>query len=92
MNQDDALALFTRLLHGIAPEADLDDIDLAAPLQDAFDLDSMDFLNLMTALYEEVGIDVPERDYPKLGTVGGFVSYVVDAERRTTADLGGAEP
>jgi acyl carrier protein len=82
MNRDDALVLFSRLLHGIAPEADLNDIDLEAPLQDAFDLDSMDFLNLMTALDEEVGIEVPERDYPKLGTVGGFVDYVVDADRR----------
>jgi hypothetical protein len=42
----------------------------------------MDFLNLVTALYEEVGIDVPERDYPKLGTVAGFIDYVVDADRR----------
>ena len=82
MNHDDALALFTRLLHTIAPEVDLTDIDLDAPLQDGLDLDSMDFLNLVTALYEEVGIDVPERDYPKLGTVAGFIDYVVDADRR----------
>jgi acyl carrier protein len=82
MNHDDALALFTRLLHAIAPEADPTDVDLDAPLQEGLDLDSMDFLNLVTALYEEVGIDVPERDYPKLGTVAGFIDYVVDADRR----------
>ena len=43
------------------------------------DLDSMDFLNLVTALHEETGIDVPERDYPQLSTLAGFVSYVVAA-------------
>jgi hypothetical protein len=29
------------------------------------DLDHMDVLNLVTALYEEIGIDVPERDTRK---------------------------
>lgn len=36
----------------------------------------MDFLNLMRALFDATGIDVPERDYPLLSTVGGFVEYV----------------
>ena len=48
-------------------------------LQDEIELDSMDFLNLVTALYEETGIDVPERDYPRLSTVDGFVAYVAQA-------------
>ena len=39
----------------------------------------MDFLNLVTALYEETGIDVPERDYPTLASVSGFVDYIVAA-------------
>ena len=50
-----------------------------APLQEAIDLDSMDFLNLVTALHEETGIDVPERDYPSLSTVAGFVAYMAAA-------------
>ena len=37
----------------------------------------MDFLNLVTALHDEAAVDVPERDYPELATVGGFVDYVV---------------
>ncbi len=39
----------------------------------------MDFLNLVAALHEETGIDVPERDYPSLATVAGFVAYVAAA-------------
>ena len=39
----------------------------------------MDFLNLMTALYEEAGVEVPERDYPELATVTGFSRYLVAA-------------
>ena len=43
-------------------EVDLEGIDPAAPLQDAVELDYMDFVNLVTALCEETRIDVPERD------------------------------
>ena len=77
MTPDDARSLLGRLLHRIAPEIDLDQVDEDAPLQEAMDLDSMDFLNLVTALHEETGIDVPERDYPALSTVTGFLAYVV---------------
>ena len=76
MNPTDALALLAHLLHGIAPEVDLSEADPRSPLQEALDLDSMDFLNLVTALHEATGVEVPERDYPKLSTVEGFVAYV----------------
>lgn len=79
MNTDDARTLFAGLLHRIAPEVELDEVDPDAPLQEAMDLDSMDFLNLVTALHDETGIDVPERDYPSLSTVAGFVAYVAAA-------------
>ena len=79
MNTQEARDTVTRLIHRIAPEVDVDTADPDALLQDTFDLDSMDFLNLMSALHTETGIDVPERDYPELATVAGFVSYVAAA-------------
>ena len=79
MNPDEARALLARLLHEIAPESDLSSVDPDALLQDELDLDSMDFLNLVTALHDETGIDVPERDYPQLATITGFISYVSEA-------------
>jgi acyl carrier protein len=77
---EDPYALLERLLHGIAPEVDLGQVDGAEPLHDAADLDSMDFLSLMAALYAETGIEVPERDYPRVASVDGFVAYVRAAE------------
>ena len=85
MNADEARTLLSRLLLGIAPEVDLADADPHALLQEALDLDSMDFLNLVTALQNETGIDVPERDYPRLATIEGFVAYI-------TAAPGGKKP
>ena len=82
MTSDDARVLLRRLLHGVAPEVDLDEIDPAEPLQEAAELDSMDFLNLVIALYDETGIDVPERDYPLVATIDGFVAYVTAASAK----------
>jgi hypothetical protein len=59
---DETRTLLARLLRGVAPDVDLDAVDPAAPLQEAAELDSMDFLNLVTALYDQTGIEVPERD------------------------------
>ena len=79
MSTDEARAIFARLLHGIAPEIDLAGVDPHAQLQEALDIDSMDFLNLVTALHDETGIDVPERDYPQVATIDGFIEYLTGA-------------
>lgn len=75
---DDAQArqVIAGALHGIAPEADLDTVDPDEALQEELDLDSMDFLNLVTAVYEATGVEIPERDYPEVATLGGFVRYL----------------
>ena len=78
----EAHGLLRRLLARIAPEVDLAELGPDESLQEAADLDSMDFLNLMTALYEEMGVEVPERDYPALSTVAGFTGYVTAATSR----------
>jgi acyl carrier protein len=46
------------------PEVDLEAVDRHAPRQEAAELDSMDFLNLIAALHDETGIEVPESDSP----------------------------
>lgn len=76
MTEADARALLDRLLRRIAPEVDLAGVDADALLQDAVDLDSVDFLGLVAALHDETGIDVPPHDYPRLATIDGFVAYV----------------
>jgi acyl carrier protein len=74
-------ALLVRLVRRIAPEVDLDAIDRTAPLQETADLDSMDFLNLMAAVETETGIAVPERDYPLVASIDGFVGYIGATDR-----------
>ncbi len=63
-------------LAGIAPEIDGAAADPSGDLREEFDIDSMDFLNLVTALHERLGIDIPEADYPKLFTLDDAVAYL----------------
>jgi acyl carrier protein len=36
----------------------------------------MDFLTFVIAVHEQTGVDIPERDYPKLVTLDQIVDYV----------------
>jgi acyl carrier protein len=81
VNAAEARALLARSLRGIAPEVDLDLIDPDVPLQEAAELDSMDILDLFTAVEAETGITIPEADYPQATTVTGFVAYVTTHRR-----------
>ena len=68
-------------LGNIAPEVDLAAIDPQADLRDALDIDSMDFLNFITAIHHRLGINVAELDYPKLVTLAGAVKYIEQSLR-----------
>ncbi len=60
----------------IAPEADFDNLSPDADLRDELDLDSLDFLNFVTGMHDRTGVEVPERDYPKLLSLDACVLYL----------------
>jgi acyl carrier protein len=77
MNEDEIRKILQEELGNIAPEADLQKLDPSTDLREALDIDSIDFLNLVTAIHHRLGIEVPEVDYPKLFTLDGAVNYAV---------------
>lgn len=79
MTTDQARELVRTVLHQIAPEAELDDVAAGETLQEALDLDSIDFLNFVVGLHEATGTEIPERDYPRLSTLEGCVDYLTSA-------------
>jgi acyl carrier protein len=85
MNTAAARQLLAQLLARIAPEVAFDELPDDLDIRTAADLDSMDFLNLVTALHNETGLDVPERDYPALSTIRGFAEYVSGATGHASA-------
>jgi acyl carrier protein len=65
-----------RALGRIAPEADLGALNPSADIREQLDIDSVDFLNFVLAVHEELGIDVPEADYGKLRTLESCIAYL----------------
>lgn len=60
----------------VAPEADPAQIPGSADFREELDIDSMDFLNVVVALHETLGVDIPEVDYPKLVSLDAAVAYL----------------
>jgi acyl carrier protein len=63
-------------LHRIAPEIDLAEIDHTVDLREECDIDSMDFLNLVTALSKRFGIEMPEADYERMRSLDALARYI----------------
>ena len=64
-------------LHRIAPEIDFGDIDRSEDLRDECDIDSLDFLNLVTALGQRFGTAMPEADYPEMRSFDALTTYLL---------------
>lgn len=76
MTRDEIAAIVADEIGKIAPEVEIDLIDATGDLREEFDLDSMDFLTLVTALHERLKVDIPEADYAELGSLDATVSYL----------------
>ena len=78
MTHQSIKAALAEELFKIAPDVALDDIDPEADLREEFDIDSMDFLNLVTALGRRFEIPMPEADYPKMSSFSQLADYLRD--------------
>ena len=76
MTPDEIRETLLRVLGDIAPEADPATIKTDVDLRDQLDIDSMDFLNFVIGIDEELHVEIPESDYPQLVTLDGFVGYL----------------
>ncbi len=79
MTRDEINQVVQQELGRLAPEADVSSLLPDARVREELDLDSFDFLRFVTALYQRLGVDVPESDYGKLESLGGCLDYL---ERR----------
>lgn len=70
-------------LVNIAPDLDPGDIGDEDHLMDDLGIDSLDFVNLLSALQMRLGIPLPEIDYPRLTSVAALSKYLGDHGRQT---------
>lgn len=76
MTEADIRAAYLEELAGVAPDIDPASVGEDDHLQEDLGLDSMDVLNLVTALHKRLGVDIPEAEYPQIATLRLAVSYL----------------
>ncbi|WP_345975636.1 acyl carrier protein [Sulfurimonas sp. HSL3-7] len=59
----------------VAPDIEEEEIEPSANLQRSLEIDSFDFLKVLTALNEKLGVDVPETDYAQVDTLEHMTDY-----------------
>ena len=74
------------IIKTLAPEIDPARIVGDKPLRTQIDLDSMDWLNVLAAFHEKLGVNVPEMDYGKVVTLDGILAYLAARIPPATAE------
>lgn len=77
MNKDELKNIIIEEILNVAPDVDADDITMDGNIQTSLEIDSYDFLNILVAMNERVGIEVPETDYPKVDTLSKMIEYFI---------------
>lgn len=85
MTKEEIRATVLRVLGEIAPEADLTQLKPDVSFRDQLDIDSMDFLNFVIALDEELHICVPESEYGKLSSFDNTVELLTSIKDAQTS-------
>lgn len=76
LNEEPIRMAVLEILRTLAPEIDPARIIPDKALRGQIDLDSMDWLNVLVAVHERLGVDIPESDYVHLATLDGIVAYL----------------
>ena len=72
----DAREIVFAAIRKIAPDVDTTTLPTDVDFREEAELDSMDFIAILTAVQEATGVEVPETDYPLITTVDDFADYL----------------
>ena len=76
LDQEQLRTALLAIIKTLAPETDTAQIVGSLPLRKQIDLDSMDWLNVLAAIHERLGVNIPETDYRHLATFDSLVAYL----------------
>ena len=79
MTRTQIRAKVTAILRRLVPDFDPKAIKPDASLRQALAAASMDAPNLVVAIHDELGVDIPEADYGKIDTLDGCLDYLATA-------------
>lgn len=75
MTDDELKSIIIEQILYIAPDIGEDEIDIDESIQRSLEIDSFDFLKILTAMHDKIGISVPEEDYSKVTSVKDMAEY-----------------
>ena len=78
MTAEQLTDLVTKSLYEVAPDLKGEPLDPKLRFSEQFEFDSMDFLNFITALHRATGLELPEKDYPKLVSLDLAAAYLTE--------------
>ena len=78
MTKDEIKSAIIKNILEIAPDIEEDEIEPNENIQRSLEIDSFDFLKILTAMNEEVGVEVPESDYSKVDTLENMADYFLE--------------
>lgn len=76
MNRTDLRSRLCRMLKEIAPDTEPSALQDGDRLRDVLGIDSFDALRFIVAVDEELGVDIPEKDYSHTATLGQLLAYL----------------
>ena len=76
MTPEDVRKAILSILSDIAPDEDFTAVNDEEKLRDQFDLDSMDFLDIVMELRKRFNVEVPEQDYQHLVSMKSCINYL----------------
>jgi len=76
MNETELKGIVLAALSQVALGADVNALEPDENLREALDIDSFDHLNFLISLNTKLGVDIPEKDYGKLNTLGEILDYL----------------
>ena len=75
MTKEEIKRAIIKEILAIAPDIEEEEIGPDANLQRSLEIDSFDFLKVLTALNEKLGVEAPEADYGKVDTLEKMADY-----------------
>ncbi len=76
MKKEEVEQIVFSSLRQIAPDTETMELSPSDHFRDTLGLDSFDFLQLMVLLDEKLKINIPEKDYGEITTLGFLVDYL----------------
>ncbi len=76
MNRDTVTAEIKDILHHVAPDIEFDQLDLARPINEQVEMDSMDFYTMLVQIHKRTGVNVPDAVLRELKNLNGLIDYI----------------